>query len=86
MNAPTTIAARTFRPQLLERRARLQAARTSVSAEYLSDLLAEIDSALGRIDDGSFGVCESATIRSNRTGSQPIRWSGSVWIISAGKS
>jgi phosphoserine phosphatase RsbU/P len=59
MNATTTIAARTFRPQLLERRVRLQAAGTSVSAEYLNDLLAEIDSALGRIDNGSFGICET---------------------------
>jgi RNA polymerase-binding transcription factor DksA len=48
-----------FRPQLLERRARLQAASNSVSVAYLNDLIAEIDSALQRIDGGSFGLCES---------------------------
>ncbi len=48
-----------FRPQLLERRARLQAAAASVSAAYLNELIAEIDSALRRIDDGSYGICET---------------------------
>ena len=32
---------------------------TSVSAAYLNDLIAEIDSALGRIDTGSYGLCET---------------------------
>jgi sigma-B regulation protein RsbU (phosphoserine phosphatase) len=48
-----------FRPQLLERRARLQAAGNSVSAAYLNSLLAEVDAALGRIENGSFGLCET---------------------------
>jgi len=59
MNAASTSADHTFRPQLLERRARLQAAGNSVSAAYLNDLIAEIDAALGRIDGGSYGLCET---------------------------
>lgn len=53
MNAASTSAAHTLRPQLLERRARVQAAANSVSAAYLDDLIGEIDAALQRIDDGS---------------------------------
>jgi len=48
-----------FRPRLIERRARLQAAAGSVSTDYLNDLLGEIDSALERIEQGSFGICET---------------------------
>jgi phosphoserine phosphatase RsbU/P len=48
-----------IRPQLLERRSRLMAASTAVPADYLHDLIAEIDAALGRVEDGSFGVCET---------------------------
>ena len=59
MNAAITTPVLTFRPQLLERRARLQAAGDSVPAAYLNDLIAEIDSALRRIDNGSFGLCET---------------------------
>lgn len=59
MNAASISASHTFRPQLLERRARLQAAATSVSAAYFDDLLSEIDSALQRIDSGSFGLCDT---------------------------
>jgi sigma-B regulation protein RsbU (phosphoserine phosphatase) len=59
MNAASTSASHTFRPQLLERRARLQAASNSVSAGYLNDLIAEIDAALRRIDNGSYGLCET---------------------------
>jgi sigma-B regulation protein RsbU (phosphoserine phosphatase) len=47
-----------FRPDLLERRSRLQAASASVSPEYLNGLIAEIDTALARIDTGGFGLCE----------------------------
>jgi sigma-B regulation protein RsbU (phosphoserine phosphatase) len=48
-----------MRPRILERRARLQAAARTLSAEYVSDLLAEIDAALERIDNGSYGLCET---------------------------
>ena len=63
-----------FRPQLLERRARLQAVSNTVSAEYLQDLLAEIDAALQRMDSGSFGMCESChdTIELDRLECDPL--------------
>jgi sigma-B regulation protein RsbU (phosphoserine phosphatase) len=63
-----------FRPQLLERRARLQAASHSVSAAYLNDLIAEIDSTLQRIDGGSFGICETChdTIEADRLECDPL--------------
>jgi sigma-B regulation protein RsbU (phosphoserine phosphatase) len=64
----------TFRPQLLERRARLQAASNSVSAAYFNDLIAEIDAALQRVDSGSFGLCESChdTIEADRLEHNPL--------------
>jgi phosphoserine phosphatase RsbU/P len=49
----------TIRPQLLERRARLQAASGSVSDGYLRDLIAEVDAALQKIEVGRFGLCET---------------------------
>src|SRR5262249_40397934 len=55
--APTLI--HEMRPKILERRARLQAAARSVSAEYVNDLLAEVDATLRRLEDGSYGICES---------------------------
>jgi sigma-B regulation protein RsbU (phosphoserine phosphatase) len=74
MNAASTSAGHTFRPQLLDRRARLQAAGASVSAAYLNDLLAEVDSALGRIDTGSYGLCETChdPIEADRLESNPL--------------
>lgn len=74
MNVASTSAAHTFRPQLLERRARLLAAGASVSAAYLNDLLAEIDSALQRIDNGSYGLCESChdSIEADRLERNPL--------------
>ncbi|PWU06843.1 MAG: hypothetical protein C5B51_11475 [Terriglobia bacterium] len=48
-----------LRPKIIERRERLQAAAGSVSADYVQDLLAEVDAALQRIDDGSYGLCET---------------------------
>jgi sigma-B regulation protein RsbU (phosphoserine phosphatase) len=74
MSAASTSAGQAFRPQLLLRRARLQAAATSVSAAYLDDLIAEIDSALRRIDTGTFGFCETChdTIEADRLESNPL--------------
>lgn len=74
MSAASTFAGQTFRPRLLERRARLQAAATSVSAAYLNDLIAEIDSALQRIDSGSYGLCEFChdTIEADRLERNPL--------------
>lgn len=48
-----------FRPQILERQRMLQAAVGRLPDDYVKSLLAEIDAALSRIDDGSFGLCES---------------------------
>jgi len=59
MNPVPTSVRYAFRPQLLERRARLQAVGNSVSAAYLNELIAEVDAALGRIENGSFGLCET---------------------------
>ena len=59
MDAVSATAVHEFRPQLLERRARLQAASGAVSASYLAELITEIDTALGRIDSGSYGLCET---------------------------
>ncbi len=72
MNTASTVRAHTFRPQLLERRARLQAVSSSVTPEYLQDLLAEIDAALERMDSGSYGMCESChdTIETRPAGVQ----------------
>src|SRR5271169_6106036 len=49
----------TIRPQLLERRARLQAASGSVSHGYLNNLIAEVDAALQKIEVGKYGLCET---------------------------
>jgi phosphoserine phosphatase RsbU/P len=74
MNAASTSPASSFAPQLLERRARLLAASASVSAAYLGELIAEIDAALGRIDSGSFGLCEVChdTIEKDRLEQNPL--------------
>jgi sigma-B regulation protein RsbU (phosphoserine phosphatase) len=51
----------TIRPQLIERRARLQAASGSVSDDYLNGLLAEVDAALQKIEVGRYGLCETCS-------------------------
>lgn len=74
MNTASAARAGAFRPQLLERRARLQAVSGSVSPEYLNDLIAEIDAALERMDNGSYGMCESChdTIELDRLECNPL--------------
>jgi phosphoserine phosphatase RsbU/P len=64
----------TIRPQLLERRARLQAASGSVSDGYLHDLITEVDAALKKIDAGSYGMCETChdTIEKDRLELNPL--------------
>ncbi len=59
MHSAPVPASQTFRPQLLEKRARLKAAATSSPAAYIADLLAQIDAALERLDRGTFGYCET---------------------------
>jgi sigma-B regulation protein RsbU (phosphoserine phosphatase) len=63
-----------LRPKIVEKRARLQAAAESVSAEYFRELLAEIDTALRRIDDGSYGLCDVChdTIEADRLTQNPL--------------
>jgi len=63
-----------LRPKIVERRARLQAAAHGVSAEYVNDLLAEVDAALQRIDEGSYGLCEAChdTIEADRLECNPL--------------
>lgn len=58
MNASTS-SAHSLRPVLLEKRARLTAAARTVSHESIHDLLGQIDAALQRIEQGSFGLCET---------------------------
>ena len=48
-----------FRSQLEQRRERLLSALHSSADASLSDLLSEVDAALGRIDEGSYGICET---------------------------
>ncbi len=48
-----------LRPKILERRLRLEAAARNVSAEYVQDLLTQVDAALERIDKGGYGLCET---------------------------
>jgi sigma-B regulation protein RsbU (phosphoserine phosphatase) len=74
MNAASAIAGHTFRPQLLERRTRLQAAAGSVPDDYFSSLIAEIDAALTRIETGQFGICESChdSIEADRLAQNPL--------------
>jgi len=68
MNAASTSALEIFRPRLLQRRDRLQAASKSISAADLDLLISEIDAALQRIDNGSYGLCETChdTIEADR--------------------
>lgn len=48
-----------LREQLLERRERLQVTTSaSVADAELARLLAEVDAALGRMDEGTYGLCE----------------------------
>ncbi|MBI2840550.1 MAG: SpoIIE family protein phosphatase [Acidobacteria bacterium] len=48
-----------MRNQLFERKRRLESAiRTTTDSRHLSHLLEEVDSALGRVEGGSYGLCE----------------------------
>jgi len=74
MNAASASLIHELRPRIIERRARLQAAAQSISPEYVSDLLAEVDDALRRIDNGTYGICESChdTIEAGRLEQNPL--------------
>ncbi len=64
-----------IRTELLSRRQRLEAATVSSSgSSYLNSLLREVDSALSRLDDGSFGLCEVChePIEAERIAANPL--------------
>ncbi len=64
-----------LRDQLLDRRRRLQASVVELKgAAYLENLLQEVDSALERIDRGSYGLCEFCheSIEAERLLSDPL--------------
>lgn len=48
-----------MRPKLLERRTRLEALKGAAARAYVAELLEEVDQALARIEDGSYGYCET---------------------------
>ncbi len=48
----------TVRGDLVLRRERIESAVERNHSEQLHDLLTQVDQALARIDDGSFGICE----------------------------
>ena len=74
MTGSTGLSLHQLRPRIIEKRERLRAAAQTVSAEYLGELLAEIDSALQRIDNGSYGICEVChdTIEADRLQQNPL--------------
>jgi phosphoserine phosphatase RsbU/P len=64
-----------LRDQLLERRQKLSnAIQSPGGSEHLQLLLEEVDHALGRIDEGSYGICETCheTIECDRLIADPL--------------
>jgi len=47
------------RSRIVERKQRLREAAATSSAAYLTELLAEVDAALERLNAGAYGICES---------------------------
>lgn len=62
------------RTQLVARRRRLEAAAQRLDAGYLSDLLQEVDSALQRVEAGTYGLCDTChePIEAVRLASDPL--------------
>ena len=64
-----------MREQLLDRRHKLEhAGQHADDSDHLQHLLEEVDSALARIDDGCYGICESCheTIECDRLIADPL--------------
>ena len=63
-----------FRRELQERRRLLETAQTQAADPQFSDLLREVDAALHRLHDGTFGVCEACqgTIEPERLVCDPL--------------
>src|SRR5579883_913857 len=74
MDAVSASLVHELRPRIIERRARLQSAAGSLSAEYVNGLLAEIDATLQRIDNGTYGLCEAChdPIERDRLANDPL--------------
>jgi sigma-B regulation protein RsbU (phosphoserine phosphatase) len=74
MNAASASWIQEWRPRISERLARLQATARSLSADDVNSLLAEIDTTLRKIDDGSFGLCETChdPIEEDRLEANPL--------------
>jgi sigma-B regulation protein RsbU (phosphoserine phosphatase) len=74
MNAASTRSVHQLRPEIVEKRMRLEAAAHSLSADYVDYLLGEIDAALEKIDGGSYGLCETChdPIEPDRLNSNPL--------------
>ena len=73
--APMATAIHQFlRGQLLDRRQRLGRASVAPSGEQIQRLLHEVDAALARMDEGSFGICENChdTIECERLIADPL--------------
>src|SRR2546430_15588143 len=63
-----------LRDQLLERRHRLENFVEHDDAEQLRFLLEEVDAALARMDEDTFGMCEvcHGTVEAERVGHEPL--------------
>lgn len=75
MQASGRVQTSLVRNQLLERRDKLEAALAGGdSSDYLKGLMQEVDAALGRLADGSFGLCEAChdSIEADRLVSDPL--------------
>jgi len=79
MNAVSVSLIQDLRPKILERRERLQTAAVSMAsdsatASYVNELLAEVDATLQRIENGTFGLCETChdTIEAERLECNPL--------------
>jgi phosphoserine phosphatase RsbU/P len=57
IDAPSSLK-RVVRTQLLRRREQLQQARADLQTPHLVKLMKEVDAALARIEEGTFGICE----------------------------
>ena len=71
----TGLADKFMRQQLLDRRRRLEDATVEPDrAPYVHRLLEQVDAALERLDDGSYGICESChdTIERDRLIADPL--------------
>jgi sigma-B regulation protein RsbU (phosphoserine phosphatase) len=74
MNTASASLIHELRPRIIERRVQLQAAARTVSADDVNRLLAQVDAALQKIDNGSYGLCETCNdpIEADRLERNPL--------------